>query len=305
MEEIYRIGVDGGGTKTELILVDAGGEIIARHLAPGCNPSLLGPEGARATLLTALEALRGDRAVSATHIYAAGSPTTWQQIGTTIGGFGALTIADDSLPVLELATDGAPGLVLHSGTGSFIAARGLDGRVHFFGGFGWKLGDPGSGFDLGRRGIARGLLELQGALAPTAISAALQDHLQQNGFAAITRALYDLPDANAKIVSFAPVVLELAEKALPPAREILEGSFSELLLEARAVIQTLFGSTCVPCGLSGKLLNAPVSRQVFAALPAAQGLPVDFRSITVAPIEGVRRLVAQAVHPEGPRQTAR
>ena len=35
-----KIGVDGGGTKTECILVDARGEIVARHLAPGCNPNV-------------------------------------------------------------------------------------------------------------------------------------------------------------------------------------------------------------------------------------------------------------------------
>ena len=43
----YRIGVDGGGTKTECILVDAAGKIVARHLAAGCNPNVVGPEQAR------------------------------------------------------------------------------------------------------------------------------------------------------------------------------------------------------------------------------------------------------------------
>ena len=48
--------MDGGGTKTELILVDAAGEIVARHLAPGCNPSQTGPENARTILTEALAA---------------------------------------------------------------------------------------------------------------------------------------------------------------------------------------------------------------------------------------------------------
>ena len=46
-----QIGVDGGGTKTELILVDSAGTIVASHLAPGCNPSQCGPEKARTILL--------------------------------------------------------------------------------------------------------------------------------------------------------------------------------------------------------------------------------------------------------------
>ena len=43
----FKIGVDGGGTKTECILVDAAGAIVARHLAAGCNPNVAGPEAAR------------------------------------------------------------------------------------------------------------------------------------------------------------------------------------------------------------------------------------------------------------------
>ena len=44
MPSSHRIGIDGGGTKTELILIDKSGAVVARHSAPGCNPSLAGPE---------------------------------------------------------------------------------------------------------------------------------------------------------------------------------------------------------------------------------------------------------------------
>jgi glucosamine kinase len=50
----YKIGVDGGGTKTECILVDAQGTIIARHLAPASNPSVVGTEQARLIVTDAL-----------------------------------------------------------------------------------------------------------------------------------------------------------------------------------------------------------------------------------------------------------
>ena len=38
----FQIGVDGGATKTECILVDAAGTIVARYLAPGCNANITG-----------------------------------------------------------------------------------------------------------------------------------------------------------------------------------------------------------------------------------------------------------------------
>ena len=64
-------------------------------------------------------------------------------------GFGKVVACDDSRPVLELATGGKPGLVLHAGTGSFVAAQAPDGTLHYAGGTGWRFGDPGSGYDLG------------------------------------------------------------------------------------------------------------------------------------------------------------
>ena len=43
----WKIGVDGGGTKTECILVDPSGAIAARHTGLGCSPSLVGSARAR------------------------------------------------------------------------------------------------------------------------------------------------------------------------------------------------------------------------------------------------------------------
>jgi len=60
----YKIGVDGGGTKTECILVDDSGAIVARHLAPGCNPNVVGPEQARLIVTDALVALTSSPALS-------------------------------------------------------------------------------------------------------------------------------------------------------------------------------------------------------------------------------------------------
>ena len=218
-----KIGVDGGGTKTECILVDAGGTIVARHLAPGCNPSQAGPDRARAILVEALDRLlkltpakREQLHVTATLLCMAGNRLFWTETAAALQGFGVVTAVNDSLPVLELATNGAPGLVLHAGTGSFVAARAPDGTIHYAGGLGWKLGDAGSGFDLGRRGIAQAMLELQGWAPPSDLGAMLKAHTGLADAAAISRFLYTDPDANARITAFAPRVVELAAQGCAP-----------------------------------------------------------------------------------------
>jgi glucosamine kinase len=298
----YLLGVDGGGTKTELILVDsASGEIVARHNAPGCNPNHLGPDHAREVIKAGLAALLAEAkagntgAIAHTHLYVAGSPSFWAEFAATLKDFGRVTTAPDSLPVLELATGGAPGLVMHAGTGSFIAARGFDGMLHYAGGLGWKLGDPGSGFDLARRAIAHALLELQGWATTTELSAALSEHTALKETGAITRLFYQESDANVRLAAFAPRVLALAERGCHPAQSALAASLSEFVIQARLVTTKLFAGEQVSCGLSGAILNHVASRYALRALADNTAWAVDFRPIKDSPIEGVRRLLMRTV----------
>jgi glucosamine kinase len=291
----FRIGVDGGGSKTELILVDSAGAVVATHTAAGCNPSQCGPEQAREILQKALHALTTKLpagSVQSTFLFVAGSPITWREITSSLTGFGPVKVAADSLPVLELATHGAPGLVLHAGTGSFVAARAPDGSVHYAGGLGWKIGDAGSGFDLGRRGIALALLELQGWAPPSPLGDALKAHMGLADYLAASRFLYTDPAANVTIANFAPRVLDLAEQECAPAQAALTDTLTELVGQARLVTTKLFGGTTVPCGVSGALLNRAPSLAVLKKLAAIHGWPVTLVAITAPPIEGVRRLLA-------------
>jgi len=302
-----KIGVDGGGTKTELILVDAAGTVVATHLAPGCNPSQIGPEKARATLAESLQALLREAKldpatakISRTLLCMAGSPQFWRECADSLTGFGRIDTAPDSVPVLELATGGAPGLVLHAGTGSFVAARAPDGSIRYAGGLGWKLGDAGSGFDLGRRAIAVALLELQGwpaggtsVLSP--LATALQTHTGLADYAANSRFFYHDAAANASISGFAPRVLELAEHNCGPAQQAVADSVTDLARLADQVIHQLFPfpDSPVPCGVSGRILNSVPAAFALRSLAGKLRWPVTLNFLTTSPSEGVRRLLAR------------
>ncbi len=299
----FKIGVDGGGTKTECILVDEHGELVARHLAPGCNPSQVGPERARAILNEALASLLAQSKIEdlkskipSTLLCMAGSRTFWRETADALPGFGRITTTDDSLPVLELATGGAPGLVLHAGTGSFVAARSPEGTAHYAGGLGWKFGDPGSGFDLGRRALGLALLELQAARQPAKLSPlanALCAHTGLADYAANSRFFYNDAGANAVIAGFAPVVLELAAQDCGPAQQVVADSITDLARQADQVIHRLFPSPAanLPCGVSGRILNSAPAAFALRSLASKLKWPVDLRFIDTPPSEGVRRLL--------------
>lgn len=294
----YRIGVDGGGTKTDLILVDASGTIVARHTAPGCNPSHLGGIAARTALQDALAALRTRAAaplleerVTHTLLCMAGSTAFWSGVGLELKHCGRVTALPDAAPVLQLATDGGPGLVLHAGTGSLIAARAPDGQVHYAGGLGWRLGDPGSALDLARRGATTALLELQGWLPATALRDALIEHTGLQEASAITRFLHADQDATHRLARFAPRVTALAAAGCAPAQAALTATLTDLVDLGRAVAARLFGDAVAPCGVTGALLNSPPAATLLRELAAARGWRVDFRFLTLPPVEGVRRLL--------------
>jgi glucosamine kinase len=290
----WKIGVDGGGSKTECILVDPSGAVAARRTAPGCSPTLVGAARAGEIVRDALLAVRAGNEgaeVSSTLMCMAGSRVFWRDFANGLEGCGRITTADDSLPVLELATQGGPGVVLHSGTGSFVAARSPDGAVHCAGGLGWRFGDEGSGYDIGRRAVARALLEIQGWSAPSGLGVvvgALAGDMTPSEFAG---RFHGGPEAVAKVAAIAPSVLRLAGEGDPVAGRAVSDSVLSLLELAVAVADRLFPGKrpeTFRAGVSGHILNHSFSYGVLTAKA-----PFPIAHITEPPIEGVRLLLAR------------
>ncbi len=286
-----KIGVDGGGTKTEFILLDLANHVVARHRAVGSNPSIAGPEAARRVVADALYHLRKQAPAPVAHtlLCMAGARAFWKEFALELEGLGQVTVFDDARPVLELATGGIPGLVLHSGTGSFVAARAPDNTIHYAGGLGWRFGDPGSAYDLGRRALARGLLELQGWAPATRIGPMLCGHAALDDAAALTRYFYHHSEPNKQIAALAPAVLRLTEEGDHTAHQLVLESTGELLDLAMKVVAKLFPNVpldALPTGLSGPILT---HRVVVAALTSRCSL--HFAPLDQPPIEGVRRLL--------------
>ncbi len=289
-----KIGVDGGGTKTECILLDLANNVVARHQAPGSNPSIAGPEVARRTVADALITLRRQAPAPVAHtlLCMAGARAFWKEFAVGLEGFGHVTVFDDARPVLELATNGVPGLVLHSGTGSFVAARAPDNTIHYAGGLGWRFGDPGSAYELGRRVLARGLLEMQGWAPATRIAPMLRGHTAMNDAGAITRFFYHHAEPNKQIAALASSVLRLTEEGDLTARQLVLESTGELLDLAMNVVAKLFPGIpldALPTGLSGPILTHRVVVEALTSRCSLRFAPLD-----QPPIEGVRRLLMRA-----------
>jgi N-acetylglucosamine kinase len=156
------LGFDGGGTKTDCVLMDDSGAILARASAGPSSPVLVGIPAAAAAMADAAEKACANGRVSFTDI---------KIISGGVSGAGAIRDASQLIALLEAkfpnahvsiladlamalaATAVSPSVVVIAGTGSAVLGRNAAGETAREGGFGALLGDPGSAYDTARRAI--------------------------------------------------------------------------------------------------------------------------------------------------------
>lgn len=164
-------GVDGGGTRTSLVLADAAGAELARVSGPAGIVDPRHPERSAeviATLLRKALAQAGiDAPAAALCAGLAGVGNEAERVAVqsalaSAGVAGAVRIISDGEIALHGAFGGGAGVLLIAGTGSVAYGRGPDGRMERCGGWGMMVGDEGSGYAIGRSGLAAALRSVDG-----------------------------------------------------------------------------------------------------------------------------------------------
>jgi N-acetylglucosamine kinase-like BadF-type ATPase len=160
----YFLGFDGGGTKTDCVLLDAKGTVIGGGRGGPANPLRAGYEGAFSSLHdAAAEAIAASkiRAADVTGVCAGLAGAGRRSVVRRIMAFlaeefpRALTqVATDYEVALEAAVGTGPGVVLIAGTGSVAYGRNAAGETARAGGYGPWIGDEGSAFEIGRRAVS-------------------------------------------------------------------------------------------------------------------------------------------------------
>ncbi|MEV6980253.1 BadF/BadG/BcrA/BcrD ATPase family protein [Sphaerisporangium sp. NPDC051017] len=280
------VGVDGGGTSTRCLIATTSGEILSRGRAGGANPrSARDPGGNLARALA--EALAGVRPGAAGET---AGDVAGDVAGRVVGGVFGLAGASETgrkearalaaaawraaglpglpevVPDVVVAFAGATpepsgGLIL-SGTGA-VAARMEDRRIaRRCDGYGWLLGDEGSGVWIGRRAVQAALASLDGRGAPTVLTErvlatlegapAAAPRSEQALIEAYIAAVYDHEPARLGIIS--PVVEAAAREGDRVALAILDDAARRLVATLDAVGPL---DPALPVVLAGSLLTQP------------------------------------------------
>ena len=170
------LGVDGGGSGCRAAVADAGGRILGRGDGGPANV-WSDPEGARASILAAagaaLAAAGGGRLAdlrAVLGVAGANVPEAAARLAADLP-FAAARIESDAFVSLKGALGDDDGVVAAIGTGSVYGVQ-RGGGVRMIGGWGFLLGDQGSGAGSAGSLLEAALLAHDGLAAPSRCSRA-------------------------------------------------------------------------------------------------------------------------------------
>ena len=157
--ELY-LGIDGGGTRSTLVLAGMNGEIAAECKGSGLNIHSIGVRNAQNNVTDALREIlmkaQADKSdIKGLCMGAAGlgrenEKKTWGSIFYYLGFNCPIHLISDSEAALFGGLGKYEGLAVISGTGSICVGYGRNGAFARAGGWGHIIGDEGSGYYLGR-----------------------------------------------------------------------------------------------------------------------------------------------------------
>jgi glucosamine kinase len=158
----YVLGFDGGGTKTECLLMDEHANILSRAQAGASNPGRAGVDGAMDSIKQAADAAIVQANIEGTAIAAmcaglsgaADAKAAESMRAALVEKFPGIRIkVCTDLEIALAAVGDGPAIVLIAGTGSVAVGRGTDGVMRRAGGLGPQMGDEGSATDIGRKAL--------------------------------------------------------------------------------------------------------------------------------------------------------
>ena len=265
----YVIGIDAGGTKTLCQLADASGTVIAEVRGPGANLQASGELQVEKVLHSLMEQAIGDRPIvpSVICLGIAGvdrpdDAEIVRAIMKRIGYKARVLVVNDALVALEAGVPGQPGVVIISGTGSICYGRNAQGEAARSGGWGYVLGDEGSGYWIGRAALRAVLREADERGQRTALTPLLLEHFGVERAQNIIHQVYHANLKPAAIGALARCVHAAYLDGDPVAVGILRGAANELEAAAISVARRL--------QLVGTSFSFILAGGIFRAVPWVQ-----------------------------------
>ena len=178
------LAIDGGNSKTHVVLGDATGRVHAVVHGGTSSPHVLGLPGSLRVLDDLVARARSGFAaepVAQASVFLAGAdlPVEVERLTAEVAalGWAARSVVDnDTFALLRAGTDQREAIAVVCGAGTNCVGRRADGRIARFPALGPYSGDWGGGHHLAAKALYYAARGEDGRGAPTALTAAVIDH---------------------------------------------------------------------------------------------------------------------------------
>jgi N-acetylglucosamine kinase len=296
------LGIDAGGTKTVCLLAADDGTIVSTARRGGANLQAVGELEVEKVLHDVMEeVLAGADVVPAAicvGIAGVDRPddfATVRGIMRRIGQKTRVLVVNDALIALEAGAPDQPGVVIISGTGSIAYGRDGAGHAARSGGWGYVLGDEGSGYWIGREALRAVLREAEHRGPRTTLTPMLLQHFDVTAAQGLIHHVYHGQLKPTAIGALAASVQTAFAEGDPVATEILAGAARELEAAALSVARRL--------DLVGSRFPFILAGRIFRSMPwlaheLSRRLPIESPGsraelLTREPAEGAVALALQ------------
>jgi N-acetylglucosamine kinase-like BadF-type ATPase len=294
------VGVDGGGTKTEAVILDSQNQVLGQGIAGPSNPLRIGIANAAAAVREAI-----DKACAAGHVRR--EDIVAAQVGlagarrlelsmrmrealSNLGIADIQVCGDADIALYGATANGGPGVVVIAGTGSVCCGVNARGRRVWAGGWGPIAGDEGGGAWIARRAIRAVAHASDGRGPKTSLMSAACNYFHVTTPDDLSTAIYAPTITNERLAGFGKHVVDAAKAKDAVAREILNEGARELGLMIAAVIRNLklederfqVGYVGGVFNSAGELILAPMREPLKQIAPKAFLAPPSFSPAVAA-----------------------
>lgn len=318
------LAIDGGNSKTDVVLADTTGTVLGYARGPGSSPHDLGVDGT-VELLDELvaKALGGvTPPVERVEVFLAGCdlPIEVEQLTAAVGARGWARehrVDNDTFALMRAgvdAADAAAGAVaVVCGAGINGVGRTGDGRTARFVALGEISGDWGGGAHIAGLALWHAARGEDGRGEPTALSEAVLRHFGRESVEDVSIGLHLGEIPRERIDELSRVLIDVAAGGDPVATAVMTQLADEIVAFARVAINRLdLAGGAVPVVLGGGMLRAcwdllepRIAAGVTAVAPRARLTLVDEAPVVGAALSVLDALGAPEAAHEALRRAVR
>jgi N-acetylglucosamine kinase-like BadF-type ATPase len=239
------LGVDGGNSKTDVVLASIEGEPLAWVRGPGSNSHAAGGAAACVAVIAALVE-RLPFAPPAEHgtffLCGADVPQDVAELEAALGTRAwsrTLTVDNDTFALLHAGTDRADAVAIGCGSGINCVGRNASGRVARYPALGWETGDWGGADELGREALYHAARAEDGRGEPTALTELVRSHFGRPTAVAVGEDVHYGRLPVSRLGELAPGVVAAASELDAVARGLVERLAGEIAVLATRALADL------------------------------------------------------------------